>query len=314
MNILHMKYAVKVAETGSINKAAEELYIAQPNLSRCVKELEADLGIIIFDRTSKGMTLTAEGSEFIRYAKKILEQIDDVERIYKHKEPAKQRFSISVPRASYISDAFARFTKKLSPKGAEIYYMETNPSNVINNILKSGYRLGIIRYAAIYDKYFKEFLEEKGLAYEIIAEFRYVLVMSRNATIADKETITFKDLQPMVEISHGDPYVPTLPLDVVRKEEQSEGISRHIFLFERGGQFDLLGENPETFMWVSPLPEKLLQRYDLVQKVCRDNKRVYRDVLIRKKEYSLTDLDKQFTVQLAESRRVCFSAIESTLI
>lgn len=314
MNILHMKYAVKVAETGSINKAAEELYIAQPNLSRCVKELEADLGIIIFDRTSKGMTLTAEGSEFIRYAKKILEQIDDVERIYKHKEPAKQRFSISVPRASYISDAFARFTKNLSPKGAEIYYMETNPSNVINNILKSGYRLGIIRYAAIYDKYFKEFLEEKGLAYEIIAEFRYVLVMSRNATIADKETITFKDLQPMVEISHGDPYVPTLPLDVVRKEEQSEGISRHIFLFERGGQFDLLGENPETFMWVSPLPEKLLQRYDLVQKVCRDNKRVYRDVLIRKKEYSLTDLDKQFTAQLAESRRVCFSAIESTLI
>lgn len=314
MNILHMKYAVKVAEAGSINKAAEELYIAQPNLSRCVKELEADLGIIIFDRTSKGMTLTAEGSEFIRYAKKILEQIDDVERIYKHKEPAKQRFSISVPRASYISDAFARFTKKLSPKAAEIYYMETNPSNVINNILKSGYRLGIIRYAAIYDKYFKEFLEEKGLAYEIIAEFRYVLVMSRNAAIADKETITFKDLQPMVEISHGDPYVPTLPLDVVRKEEQSEGISRHIFLFERGGQFDLLGENPETFMWVSPLPEKLLQRYDLVQKVCRDNKRVYRDVLIRKKEYSLTDLDKQFTVQLAESRRVCFSAIESTLI
>jgi len=75
MNVLHMKYTVEIARTGSINKASEALLVAQPNLSRAVKELEGSLGIIIFDRSSKGMTLTADGENFVRYAQKILNQI-----------------------------------------------------------------------------------------------------------------------------------------------------------------------------------------------------------------------------------------------
>ena len=77
MNILHMKYAVEVARLGSLNKAAETLLIAQPNISRSIKELEADLGISIFTRSAKGMELTPEGEEFIDYAKSILKQIAD---------------------------------------------------------------------------------------------------------------------------------------------------------------------------------------------------------------------------------------------
>ena len=69
MNIIHIKYAVEVANTGAINKAAEKLLIAQPNLSRSIKEFEADLGIAIFDRSSKGMVLTPAGEEFIGYAR-----------------------------------------------------------------------------------------------------------------------------------------------------------------------------------------------------------------------------------------------------
>ena len=87
-----MKYAVEVARIGSINKAAEELLIAQPNLSRCIKELEADLGITIFSRTSKGMTLTPDGEEFIGYARKILDQTDDVESIYRKGVPKNRNF------------------------------------------------------------------------------------------------------------------------------------------------------------------------------------------------------------------------------
>ena len=113
MNILHLKYAVEVARCGSINQAAEALYINQPNLSRAIKELENSLGITIFDRTAKGMFVTPEGEEFLGYAKKILSQIDEVESIYKAGVPIKQRFSISVPRASYISEAFAQFSKSL---------------------------------------------------------------------------------------------------------------------------------------------------------------------------------------------------------
>lgn len=306
MNVLHMKYAVEIARIGSINKAAEELYVAQPNLSRAIKELEADLGITVFDRTSRGMVLTAEGEEFIQYAKKVLNQIDEIEKLYKTGTPIKRRFSISVPRASYISDAFAHFTTKIGSDSAELFYMETNSSNAINNILSSDYKLGIIRYAESFDKYFKEMLEEKGLTYEIIAEFRYALIASNASPIASKEVISYSDLLPLMEISHGDPYVPSLPMSVVMKEEHCEDVKRRVFLFERGSQFDLLTANPETFMWVSPLPKKLLQRYDLSQKYCIDNTKIYKDVLIYRKDYSLSELDSMFITELIESKRRCF--------
>ena len=78
MNILHLKYAVSIADNGSINKAAEEIHVAQPNLSRVIKELEADLGITIFQRSAHGMILTPEGEEFVGRARKILEQVDDM--------------------------------------------------------------------------------------------------------------------------------------------------------------------------------------------------------------------------------------------
>ena len=303
MNILHMKYAVEVAKLGSLNKAAEVLLIAQPNLSRSIKELEADLGITIFNRSAKGMVLTPEGEEFIGYAQSILRQIDEVDKLYRKRSPRKQKFSISVPRACYISDAFAEFSLSISADPAEIFYKETNSQRTINNVLKNDYNLGIIRYAENYDKFFKAMLEEKGLAYELIAEFSYLLIMSRDNPLAIKEEITFDDLVPYIEIAHADPYVPSLPLSKVVKEELPDNIERRIFIFERASQFDLLSENPETFMWVSPAPEKVLERYGLVQRRCIDNHRIYKDVLIHREGYRLTRLDKEFITALCEARR-----------
>lgn len=303
MNILHMKYAVEVAKVGSLNKAAETLLIAQPNISRSIKELEADLGITIFDRTSKGMFLTPEGESFIGYAKNILKQIEQVEDIYKNGAVKKQKFSISVPRACYISEAFAQFSKFLSFDPAEIFYKETNSQRTINNILNHDYKLGIIRYAENYDKYFKTMLEEKGLSYEMVTEFSYSLIMSADSPLAELDEITFDDLTDYIEIAHADPYVPSLPLSKVVKEELPDNIERRIFIFERASQFDLLSENPDTFMWVSPAPQKVLDRYNLVQRNCVDNKKIYKDVLIYKNGYKLTKMDKQFITELCESKR-----------
>ena len=303
MNILHLKYAVEVAKLGSLNKASETLLIAQPNISRSIKELEADLEITIFNRSAKGMDLTPEGEEFIRYAKGILKQIDEVEMLYKHNAPKKQKFSISVPRACYISDAFAQFSNDIGPGSAEIFYKETNSQRTINNVLNNDYKLGIIRYAENYDKYFKDMLEEKGLVYEMISEFSYILIMSVQNPLANKETITFDDLPPYIEIAHADPYVPSLPLSRVVKDELPDNISRRIFIFERASQFDLLSENPQTFMWVSPASEKILQRYNLVQRHCVDNRKIYKDVLIYREGYKLTELDKKFITALCNSRR-----------
>ena len=303
MNILHMKYAVEVARAGSLSKAAEILLIAQPNISRSIKELEADLGITIFDRSTKGMFLTPEGEEFINYAKSILKQIEHVEAMYKDGSVKKLKFSISVPRASYISDAFAQFSKTLGSHDAELFYKETNSKRTINNILDHDYKLGIIRYAENYDKYFKAMLEEKGLSYELITEFSYRLIMHKDSYLAQIEDVAFDDLTDYIEIAHADPYVPSLPLSKVVKEELPDNIGRRIFVFERASQYDLLSENPETFMWVSPLPDKLLKRYSLIQKECKENQKVYKDVLIYKKGYKLSKLDKQFITELYNSKQ-----------
>ncbi|MBQ8782734.1 MAG: LysR family transcriptional regulator [Clostridia bacterium] len=303
MNLLHMKYAVEVAKAGSLNKAAETLLIAAPNVSRSIKELEADIGISIFERTTKGMELTPEGEEFINYAKGILNQIDEVESFYKKGSVKKQRFSISVPRACYISEAFSQFSKSLSKEAAEIFYKETNSQRTIRNILEHDYKLGIIRYAENYDKYFKSMLEEKGFCYELVTEFTYSLIMSADSPLAKKEEITFDDLADYIEIAHADPYVPSMPLSKVVKEELPDNVDRRIFIFERASQFDLLSNNPETFMWVSPAPESLLKRYNLIQKKCIDNKKIYKDVLIYKNGYKLSKLDRQFITELCESKR-----------
>lgn len=303
MNILHMKYASTVAKLGSLSKAAEVLYIAQPNISRSIKELEADLGITIFNRTAKGMFLTPEGEEFIHYADGILKQIDQVEMMYKNNSPKKQKFSICVPRASYISEAFAQFSKSLSDAPAEILYKETNSQRTIHNILNNDYKLGIIRYAENYDEYFKTMLEEKGLCYELVTEFSYRLIMSGDNPLAQKENITFADLGGYIEIAHADPYVPSLPLAKVVQEELNNNINRRIFVFERASQFDLLSENTDTFMWVSPIPDKILDRYGLVQRNCKENTKIYKDMLVYRDGYKLTKLDNQFITELCESKR-----------
>jgi len=303
MNILHVKYAVEVARVGSLSKASENLLVAMPNISRSIKELEADLGIVIFDRTAKGMCLTPDGEEFINRAKGILNQIDAVEQIYKNGVQKKHRFSISVPRACYISEAFTEFSKTLTTDAFEVFYKETNSGKTIQNILDHDYGLGIIRYAENYDKHFKLMLADKGLSYEVITEFTYSLIMSEKSNLAKKEQIVFDDLNDYIEIAHADPFVPSLPFAKVFKEELPDNIDRRIFIFERASQFDLLSKNPDTYMWVSPVPKDTLERYGIVQKKCKSNQKVYKDVLIYRNGYKLSKLDEAFIESLNKAKR-----------
>lgn len=304
MNLLHMKYAVEIAETNSINKAAETLCVGQPNLSRAIKELEAGLGLTLFDRSSKGMTLTPEGEIFVKYAKNILQQVDEVEQILKTGTVAKKRFSVSAPRASYIADGFAKFSNLLDPNDViDLFYMETNSRMVIQNMLQDDYRLGIVRYAENNDKYYKKMLDEKNFAYELVAEFNYVLLMNRDCPLAYQDVITLDDLSYFIQVAHADPYVPSVPYTTVSKEEISEDSSQRIFVFERGSQFELMSQNNECFMWVSPVPQEILDRYNLVQRRCAGVERPYKDVLIHKKDYTLTKLDQMFIEQMILSKR-----------
>ena len=303
MNLLHFKYAVEIAKTKSISKAAENLFMGQPNLSRAIKELEESLGIIIFNRTPKGISITPEGEEFLRYAKRIIRQVDEVEEIYKNGRKPKTRFSACVPRATYLSHAFTEFAKHINDNSpADFFYKETNSMRTINIIINGDYNIGIIRYQDTFENYFLSMFAQKLLVAEIITDFSYVLVMSEDSPLADKEVITTEDLYDYVEISHADPYVPSLPLTDIKKAEISENVKKHIFVFERGSQFDLLERMPESFMWVSPLPQDVCDKYHLVQRKCADQQRTYRDVLIYRMDYTPTALDKKFIEAVNEAK------------
>ena len=305
MNLLHLKYAVEVAKTSSITKAAENLYMGQPNLSRAIRELEEDLGIEIFIRSSKGITPTPQGEEFLRYARSILAQVDAVEKRYREKVPSELVFSVSVPRASYISCAFTDFVEKLdSGRSMELLYKETNAMRAVQNILESNYRLGIVRYLSVYDRQFKELLAEKGLTGELIWEFRHEVLASENSPLAAKETYLPSDLSELIEIAHGDPFVPSVPVSEVRREEMSGQAKRRIFVFERGSQFDLLSRIPESFMLVSPVPERLLKKHGLVLRRYDEEQKKYRDLLIYKKDYKFTDTDLCFIDELMKYKRM----------
>ncbi len=301
MNVMHMRYAVEVAKFGSLSRAAESLFVALPNVSRAIKGLEDELGIKIFDRTVKGVTLTPDGEEFILYAQAILLQMSDLEKHYKNRLPKKQKFSVSVPRSCYISEAFTEVSKALGENGSELYYKETNSQRTLQKLLTGEYKLGIIRCAEQYEKHFTGFFEEKDLCYEQLTEFSYRLIMNRNHPLANCEDICYDDLAPYIEIVRGDPYVPTLPLPKVIREELAETTEHRIFVFERGSQFNLLAENPKTFMWVSPVPQRELDRFGLVEKSCTENNKRYRDLLVWRNGYVFSELDQHFVDELRKS-------------
>ncbi len=316
MNILHWKYAIEVERTRSINRAAENLFMGQPNLSRAIKELEESLGITIFKRTSKGMSPTPQGEEFLQHAKKILSQIDEVEALYNTNHGGRVRFSVSVPRASYIACAFTSFLEELDlAEGSaqtEIYYKETNAMRAIDNLLQADYRMGIIRYQKKFEQYFQAMLHDKGISSQVIAEFTHVALMSARHPLAERKSLDIKDFQPYTEIAHADPFVPSLPAVDARKAEMTENVNKHIYVFERSSQMDLLSRIPVTFMWVSPVPKRILDQYGLVQKNCMTGQKTYKDVLIHRQGYRLTDLDEKFVSAVLRMRDTILPLQERT--
>ncbi len=299
MNLTHLRYAVEVAKTGSITQAAENLYMGQPNLSKAIKDLEASVGMALFKRTPKGMVPTARGAEFLAHAREILFQIEEMELLYQKNNPNQIRFSISVPRASYITYAFTNFINKLDQtKELELNFKETNSMEAIHKIVEGEFQLGIIRYQLDHEAYYLNLLAEKDLPFLPIWEFDYLVLLSRRHPLAEKEILDWQDLRPYLEVTHGDNLVPSSVGGTAGKRTESSEPNRRIFVYERGSQFCLLSRVPATYMLVSPLPEEVLQRYGLIQRRCRDRMPRYKDVVIYPKGYRFNSLEQLFIAEL----------------
>jgi DNA-binding transcriptional LysR family regulator len=303
MNTLFFKYVIEIERTRSITKAAENLYMAQPNLSKAVKEIEDTIGFSIFERNPKGVIPTPKGLRFLDYARKIMDELEHINKLTDVENPDRQDFSISIPRGSYIAEGFTRFAIELDiEKEININIQETYSVRTMDDVIDHKFNLGIIRYQTMYENYYFDYLGDKNLGYDQIWEFEYLALMSKKHPLAADDEVQFPKLKYYIEIVHGDTVVPYLNAAELRYPSAEAIPKRRIYLYERFNQFDLLARLPVTYMWVSPIPDNLLKRYGLVQRKCDFLNNRYKDVLIYRKGYTFTMLDKKFIDKMFESR------------
>lgn len=303
MNILYLRYALEVARTGSVSKAAENLYVAQPNLSRAIKELESTLNTVIFERKNNGVSVTAEGKRFLQQGRKIVREIDELEAVFGKGHSKRKAFSASGPYAGYLAEALAVVSGQVGSNiGFEMLYQEASPAEVIDSLLHTDCRLGIIRYAFSQDARWKALLEEKALNCELIAEFAPVVLVSRQSPLAGKGQLQAADLQPYIEV------ISPAPASNVQQEAEGADdllnpLLRRVCISDRAGRLEMLSANPECFSWGFPEPEELLRRYGLVACHCEARRERVKDVLIYRRDYSLSEMDKLFITALCQARR-----------
>ena len=304
MNLTHLRYMVEVERHGSITKAAAALYMGQPNLSKAIKELEREFGVPIFRRSAKGVIPTEKGKEFLLHAKAILSQVEKMEQLSREDDRSVLEFSLLLPRASYISHAFTLFLNEVDAvERMNIKFKETNSMSAIDLVADCEYNLGIIRYPINYEAFFLSAIEEKGLKAREIWTYDYVLLMSAKSSLARAVEVRSAVLDDYIEILHGDNIVPNISQTFLRRDTQLGSSRRHIFVYERGSQFDILSTVPNSYMWVSPLPREVLRRYNLVQKPCADLVKRNRDLLIYQSNYRLSQTEKLFIDTLDEVRK-----------
>lgn len=303
MNTLFLKYVLEVEKSGSISQAAQKLFMAQPNLSKAIKDLENELGYPIFNRNSSGVTVTEKGEEFLFHARKIMEQMEEIEKLSECMGGASKQFKISIPRGSYLANGFTAFVAGLDINhGIDITIHETNTLQTISNVADHGYNMGIIRYPLADEELFRRRLKNNKLEQETIWEFEYVLVMSKDHPLAAKEKIRVEDLREYMKITHGDAEITHAKNDDYRGEEEGTFERKTIHVYERGSQFDLLANVPTTYMWVSPIPTSYLEKNNLVQRACKAKNNRYKDVLIYRQDYKLGEYDKLLQNKIYESK------------
>jgi len=303
-NLLQLKYAVEVEKTGSISKAAENLYMNQPNLSKSIRELEDDLGIAIFDRTAKGVVPTEKGREFLGYARIILSQVAEMEALYRPSEDNKIRFDLCAPRASYVSHALTEVIHSLGPNADySIDYREAGAMRTIKQVANGVNRLGVIRYQTIYETNYLNALTERGLQYEPIFEFSSVAIMSKRHPLAAQDMLTEEDLADYTEIIYGDASIPALPVNQAREIAQAIEAKKTITVYERASQLELINRLETAYALASPIPHDVLTRFDLTQRRVALPGNVFRDVLIYRSGFHLSRIDRLLIEKLRESTK-----------
>ena len=205
MTLRQLRYVTKITECGSMTEAARQLYISQPSLSAAIKELEDELGIEIFRRTPKGITLTPDGTEFLSYVRQITEQTDLLEQRYMHKKPARRLLRISTQHYAFAVNAFVNMIKSLSTDEYELTLRETRTYEIIEDVADFRSELGILYLSAFNEKVLRNMFKEKELVFAPLFEAAPHVFVSADHPLAGRDEIDISELDdyPLLVFEQG---------------------------------------------------------------------------------------------------------------
>ncbi len=206
MNIQQIKYILAIAGSSSMREAATKLFISQPALSASVAELEDELGILIFERTNKGISLTDEGREFVTYAKKAVGQYEILEERYLSKDSGKEHFSVSTQHFNFSIKAFTEVIKRFDPDTFLFSIHETKTKDVLDDVRTLRSEVGIISFSGSNEAVLKKLFREYGLEFIPLMRRETYIYVWEGHELAGRSEISIEELEdyPCVTFDQSD--------------------------------------------------------------------------------------------------------------
>ncbi|MBD2848299.1 LysR family transcriptional regulator [Paenibacillus sp. IB182496] len=195
MKLQQLEYVIEVAARGSMNEAAKRLYISQPSLSNAIKELEAEVGLVIFERTNKGISLSKEGAEFLGYARQVMEQVELLENRYLHAKPSPQHFSVSTQHYAFAVNAFVALVRQYGQDEYEFALRETKTYEIIQDVQSRRSEIGILYLNAFNAKVINRLLDQAKLKFTSLYTAQAHIFISAKNPLAQYDEVTLEQLQ-----------------------------------------------------------------------------------------------------------------------
>ena len=193
MTLQQLKYALTIADCGSMNEAAKQLFISQPSLSETMKELETEIGLDIFLRSNRGIVSTPEGEEFLGYARQVTEQFGLLQSKYIDKK-VKEKFSVSTQHYTFAVKAFVETVKQIGMEQYEFAVHETTTISVIENVKNFKSEIGVLYENDFNEKVLNKMFKENGLEFvELFSCDTFVYLWSGHP-LAKQDVITMEEL------------------------------------------------------------------------------------------------------------------------
>ena len=202
MRIQQLEYLERIVEAGSINEAAKRLFLTQPSLSNAVKELENEMGIQIFQRSSGGISLTAEGREFMTYSKQILDQVNLMNERYKNGQQRKQSYSVSAQHYAFVVHAFVELIKSVNANEYQFTLRETETQNIFNDLAQFKSELGILYTNGFNQKIMQRLFKENNLVFTPLFVAKPHIFVSRYNPLTSKSSVNLSDLEDYPYLSY----------------------------------------------------------------------------------------------------------------